>query len=1311
MINFSAINKNVQETLFDRMSMLERDSSVSDIGVTTNYPIGSTISTSGGDTRQNYMFARSVFMRMISLTPPVKPDGSIAKPIVLMGGEAVLRDGQYGIAHNLAGSKEFVQQSYIDQYDKEWKEGELSAQGQALYNQLGKQTFFEKFGSAGIRETDAGIEILEPKTKEFTNQTVKPGKYYTVGETQPFRPMPGVKDLSVEFKGGGMTLGATREAEINWTCWTWGDLDRMMPHFLHHGKTVFIDWGWSGVGELQDIQYFNLFKEDGSFRETNDKGEPVDILGELQGHILKQNGNYDALLGVVKDFTWQVRDDGGFDCTTTLVSTGTNILKQTLKTMQNPSLKSIPLLFTDVTTKTWAKNTQTENEEVQKFLKGKDKDKDLMKAYSPYFSFDLYLQDLRNQIISNLRNNKEVLKSGQILAFNSPFDHKVYDPNNEGAARELDGDLGISGTHLVAIYVTWGWFEDNVLSRFFSRVVKSGILGVFRSIENIPDKSQGQSDIEHPAGAKKKVRHYKERNWAKDNTFDKVPGSHTAWDDYENWKDEESKKIRRSVRIRGSKSTDKQVGIITTDTAKFLIFGDNEGSGFRRLLKETGTDRCNCWWEQLSKEYDPNASIDPDYPGSDLINTGYGLTEDEVKKIPVHSFVDPDNPNDGILRNVYFNINYLKEKMEGHKVINDAILNVWKGFSDEYGGIYNFKIDTGDDGNTIMVKDMGWTANSVKGMLDNISSTADADAEDGSPESVNNYEGLFVFPTWEKSSVVKSQNLTAKIPNRMQLAAMYGSQNAPDSISGSADVADYDERAGMAWGRLTAPLDERKLAQSNMTKAQLSLRTLKDSLSGDLEYPFKLNRSFGNADASISDALTIDHPQDGVKIYDTILDPLIWLQRSLLITQQKEIAAGLTKKEINEIANDRANQEKEDAIKELEKKKKVFDHIKKQGIYNNFSLYRAYGTIQVGRGSSRSRGSQRSAHLIIDPTYRQFLISELKGDDGIVGKHDPLIPIEFEIDVDGIAGIYPGNAFQSSYLPTRYKQMACFQALGVDHKIDSSGWSSTIKGQIRVSVETQIEENKTDEEEKFEETKDWTPTESPGRPNIPFPSNLDVDILGDMDFRGLMGGVGGDYSKLEEPPPYVASDHFEDMELRRTDEWDPSDLEVGYVGGGPNLDADFSNIDVDTPPPPLGDLSGNPFPDYQVPIGTPKTMADFGLSINTPSIAELPSQIGVVLQSQSWIPNALLQTVENYISDTLSIDMTSDGQSMVIMINEFGQSSGTISEAMAGLTNTISTFANNHELTTSLTNQIIGLMDDPNNPGVQIYVELTQGGD
>jgi hypothetical protein len=69
--------------------------------------------------------------------------------------------------------------------------------------------------------------------------------------------------------------------------------------------------------------------------------------------------------------------------------------------------------------------------------------------------------------------------------------------------------------------------------------------------------------------------------------------------------------------------------------------------------------------------------------------------------------------------------------------------------------------------------------------------------------------------------------------------------------------------------------------------------------------------------------------------------------------------------------------------------------------------------------------------------------------EGILKNIDPLLPIDFELDVDGIAGIFPGNSFQSSYLPQRYKNESLFQAVGVSHKIDSSGWTTTIKGQIR----------------------------------------------------------------------------------------------------------------------------------------------------------------------------------------------------------------------------------------------------------------------
>ena len=55
------------------------------------------------------------------------------------------------------------------------------------------------------------------------------------------RPIPGIKSIDVQFKGG---VRALRTANISWTCWSFEDLDRLMPHFLGHGKTVALEWGW-----------------------------------------------------------------------------------------------------------------------------------------------------------------------------------------------------------------------------------------------------------------------------------------------------------------------------------------------------------------------------------------------------------------------------------------------------------------------------------------------------------------------------------------------------------------------------------------------------------------------------------------------------------------------------------------------------------------------------------------------------------------------------------------------------------------------------------------------------------------------------------------------------------------------------------------------------------------------------------------------------------------------------------------------------------------------------------------------------------
>ena len=62
-----------------------------------------------------------------------------------------------------------------------------------------------------------------------------------------------------------------------------------------------------------------------------------------------------------------------------------------------------------------------------------------------------------------------------------------------------------------------------------------------------------------------------------------------------------------------------------------------------------------------------------------------------------------------------------------------------------------------------------------------------------------------------------------------------------------------------------------------------------------------------------------------------------------------------------------------------------------------------------------------------------------------------VIPLDLELDVDGIGGIYPGNSFHSNYLPSRYKHSTIFQAFDISHKVDNSGWTTSIGGKMRAT--------------------------------------------------------------------------------------------------------------------------------------------------------------------------------------------------------------------------------------------------------------------
>ncbi len=254
MITLAPIAENIQKTLNQKIRMLKSGNRWPPPQDDNSAPI-----TDGEQgLEKNYMFARSPWLRMTSFLPrnykKVESESSQENigwnPVILMGGE----ENDYGRMR--AGF-----------------EDRKSGMGIDPLNEKDEKTFYQY---SGLYNTTTGK---------------------STSIDMPFRPTPGVKDISVGYKGGGMKLGATRTGEINWTCWTWQELERLTPHFLSPGKTVLLEWGWTGVGALNRIELLDIFKNDANYKKSFVPEKIDDLNSTIAGHIQSQSGHYDAILG------------------------------------------------------------------------------------------------------------------------------------------------------------------------------------------------------------------------------------------------------------------------------------------------------------------------------------------------------------------------------------------------------------------------------------------------------------------------------------------------------------------------------------------------------------------------------------------------------------------------------------------------------------------------------------------------------------------------------------------------------------------------------------------------------------------------------------------------------------------------------------------------------------------------------------------------------------------------------------------------------------------------------------------------------
>ena len=131
-----------------------------------------------------------------------------------------------------------------------------------------------------------------------------------VDNLRGIRPMPGITNMTAECK---TAYGSLFEATVNFTCWDVKQLEELELLFMRPGYTVLLEWGWA-YDKLQP-QFYDILNTSGplDFQKAY-----VDLFEKCRAN----KGNYEALLGTIKNYQWSARPDGGYDCTTYIIALG-----------------------------------------------------------------------------------------------------------------------------------------------------------------------------------------------------------------------------------------------------------------------------------------------------------------------------------------------------------------------------------------------------------------------------------------------------------------------------------------------------------------------------------------------------------------------------------------------------------------------------------------------------------------------------------------------------------------------------------------------------------------------------------------------------------------------------------------------------------------------------------------------------------------------------------------------------------------------------------------------------------------------------
>jgi len=538
------------------------------------------------------------------------------------------------------------------------------------------------------------------------------------------------------------------------------------------------------------------------------------------------------------------------------------------------------------------------------------------------------------------------------------------------------------------VWVRWGWFEDNILNKFFALVTDptGEIVNEFRSVDRIVENDIPTDEFESTM-----IRNHRFLETV--NYFKFIlPGQFTAAKD-------DSERTRN---------------LVTAVMDGFDNFGVPEPK------------------DEASGE----------------------VTSYSTKK--------------GYFRNILFNVKFLQEcfNFTDNTDLKTGMENLFNGMNADLSNFWSFQIETDAiESNRIKIIDENqtyydWTGTPEQ-KFEPLERRSTFDVNTGELNVFSKGEGgVFHFPVWKSNSIVKNQSVTAKVPSSMQLAVMYGANiDVFTNLHGSDDSFSIQ---GKVTGTLAKDskdvykkgIDMAFRHEHNPDSAVKGLGREKGDETGPLSITEGPSLSAGFPD--IADAF------EGIKT--VITQDIFTKLQELSATRTPETTKGrflewMFGAEADEkdfegmlptpaafgtptafanfikVLQNATKPDRTSLIVPFRDKKYMFrsiDEINRLLKYYN-TKYTAEGKLKTG--------------FLDSMTQFVTYYGETKANNVPV-----LIPLELELRVDGIGGIYPGNSFHSEYLPNRYKDETMFQCFDVNHTVDSSGWTVSLNGKMRATL-------------------------------------------------------------------------------------------------------------------------------------------------------------------------------------------------------------------------------------------------------------------